>query len=110
MSVSSLGNVDALNERQFPIHGFATNDTSYGIHRYSLDCARQFCESLIHDALGRPLSIVILGRSFIGAEDLDSGESANVIRTADGRVLIHVDGTDLSEASICISIASKSTV
>lgn len=46
----------------------------------------------------RQCTLVLLRLVFIGSEDLDGGETPDAILTAQGLVLVCVDGADLDDA------------
>lgn len=49
-------------------------------------------------AKNRRATLIVLGGILVAAEDFDRGEALDVVGTADGLVLGHVDGADLDES------------
>ncbi len=46
-------------------------------------------------------TLVVVGRTFVASEDLDGGEAFDIVGTANGLVLRHIDGTNLHEPLEC---------
>ena len=52
----------------------------------------------LYDAGGGPLTLVVLGVSLVGSEDLDGGEAFDAELAADRLVDVAVDATDVDDA------------